>query len=612
MPIGFLAPIVLTAAPFVVAALVYAYRRKGVGERVVVSSLFLLRQLQPLSPRQKSFSPPLRFYVEMALLGSLLVAAAGLYFKKPTERFAILIDNSSSMESRLVVDGEVTSALARARFEAESFASALSGDAVVSLFRTVPECAEITSRESSPSEAVSEIRSLQVASGADNLAGCVARIMSARSYSSVFVLSDKTAQETPNGKGVTIRNVTEGASPRGNLALESIALRTLAGQQRAVVVGLKRHGAAAAAQVKMMLRGLSDQQVSFTQEALIKDQSQKQVIFKSPPAAAVYEVEISAAGSGEAAIRGDVLSFDNRAAVSNNVSSRSIAVVSDTTGATHGLEAVPGYTVEGYSRVDFDARHARVEAEHDLIVFYKTAPNQLPNQSSLFIIPPADGVFQSGDLLSQQQVASWDEHHPALNYLTMPLLTLDRAVTVRGPAWSEAIVRASSGAVLVAGELEGKRYAALGFDILPYEGGRSRYMSILTLNLIKWLGSGGTGVGFEAVGATLRVPPGASFVSTTVEELLVTERAGARFFVPREGGVYWLTKGDGLVQPVVVNGFEPSESALVDVVDLSGTQRTASEQVPSETPRTFEYWILLGVLVIAALDMGVMLRRGIA
>ena len=67
--IGLLTPTALLVLPLAVAGLVYAYLKRGKGERRQVASTLILKRLSQVSSARKIFTPPPRFFLELLILG---------------------------------------------------------------------------------------------------------------------------------------------------------------------------------------------------------------------------------------------------------------------------------------------------------------------------------------------------------------------------------------------------------------------------------------------------------------------------------------------------------------------------------------------------------------
>src|SRR5205807_6862094 len=74
--------------------------------------------------------------------------------------------------------------------------------------------------------------------------------------------------------------------------------------------------------------------------------------------------------------------------------------------------------------------------------------------------------------------------------------------------WMHEVIGGAGGALLLAGERQGHRFAATGFNPLPYLGRANLPMSILTLNLLGYLAQVGTQASALHTGEPLSIPAG--------------------------------------------------------------------------------------------------------
>src|SRR5206468_228015 len=119
-----------------------------------------------------------------------------------------------------------------------------------------------------------------------------------------------------------------------------------------------------------------------------------------------------------------------------------------------------------------------------LVLFHLTAPDTLPPTNAAFILPPeGNTLFPLGKATSQLQVTQWATAHPLTAYVTFSLLSPPYAQAFLPVSWCKPVLSATVGPLVLAGERDGRRYAAVGFDLLPYLGKKNLPTSILTLNL---------------------------------------------------------------------------------------------------------------------------------
>jgi hypothetical protein len=102
------------------------------------------------------------------------------------------------------------------------------------------------------------------------------------------------------------------------------------------------------------------------------------------------------------------------------------------------------------------------------------------------------------------------------------------------------VVTTNAGPVLVAGEHNQKRVAAVGGELFPFEGRKRPLLSILTLNLLKWISGSSIETGFSLPGVPVTVSEdvtGATAFEGEEIPLLSAEGEKARYFVPARPGL---------------------------------------------------------------------------
>ena len=157
-----------------------------------------------------------------------------------------------------------------------------------------------------------------------------------------------------------------------------------------------------------------------------------------------------------------------------------------------GFGGVPALGVQQISPAEFAKRAESDLARYSSVIFHRSAPARPPSVPTLLILPPADNpLFPVRDQADEGRITSWAAEHPITSYLKVPLLSPGSAAIFDVPLWAQSIMRVEEGAIVVAGESHGVRFAAVGMEMLPFEGARTPVLSVLTLNLLNWL-SGGT------------------------------------------------------------------------------------------------------------------------
>jgi hypothetical protein len=150
---------------------------------------------------------------------------------------------------------------------------------------------------------------------------------------------------------------------------------------------------------------------------------------------------------------------------------------------------------------------------------------------------------------------------------------------------------------VLAGEREGRRYVATGFDLLPYLGKRNLPISIFTLNLLGWLADQagqppslktGTSLTLAEESATIRFSDNENLASTGRVAPLLRQ------------GIYTVTEY-GVERRVAVNLSDEQESRLARPLRL-GALAAPPPVAPETTGQPLWPWLLLGALFLLLLD----------
>src|SRR2546425_1057238 len=182
----------------------------------------------------------------------------------------------------------------------------------------------------------------------------------------------------------------------------------------------------------------------------------------------------------------DGLAVDNEAyAVLPALTNVPVLLVTPSPDVAKSLRQIPNLKLERIPPQDYDPAKA---ARFPLVLFHLTAPDTLPPTNAAFILPPeGNALFPLGKATSQLQVTQWATAHPLTAYVTFSLLSPPYAQAFLPVSWCKPVISATVGPLVLAGERDGRRYAAVGFDLLPYLGKKNLPASILTLNLLGWL-----------------------------------------------------------------------------------------------------------------------------
>jgi hypothetical protein len=561
---GFFSPWLLTLLPLGLAALVYIYKQRNTTKRVQVSTLLFLKGFSKRAPSRSKFSPPPRFFFELALISLLILAASGLYRSGPSQTIAILIDNSFSM-SALEADTDQSTVLDRAIEGVKQELLKMGSDVLVELFTTAPSLLSLTSSVVSAAEAERALQRVAASFSAGEIESGLQRLASGGAYNQIIVFSDRTAIYPERAKdSISFRQMGRLAQMRSNVAIENVSFEPAAevgaelGQALGYVTATVRSFSEEEISLKILVESFDPGSGSF---AIISSQEAS-----LPPFA---QTSIQAAGSARAyrvlltSLKGaDLLPGDNSAWLSSEVDGRTVILVSEFTPAELGLlrlgnfsfKHIPPASYLGYS-----------PAAEDVFIFHRFVPKEFPDSDSLFILPPErNSLFVTRHVRQKLDLTHWQENHPLLSYLNLPLLSPLQAAVFTPPEWGQELIRVNEGTLLFEGKRAGKTYIALGMEIFPYEGKSSPLLSVFTLNLLRFLNQNlSLSSGFISTYGSLPeqlIGPATSIVAIDGQLAGQKVALSSGFGLP---GLYKLNYSDRLSEKLAaVNFFDPLESNL--------------------------------------------------
>ena len=327
---------------------------------------------------------------------------------------------------------------------------------------------------------------------------------------------------------------------------------------------------------------------------------------------------------------GDAAPFDNEARVILRESGQArILLVSEAApgGGDLGraLAAQPGATV---TVVKPDAYVDR--QRYDLTVFERFVPPALPRGAVFLVNPPADNPILpwsrpvgSGE---SPRIVRIDREDPVLAGVDLSGVTFGPGGGLITPGWATEILGADAGALILAGNFEGREIVAFGFDLTASNLPRKLAFPLLIGNIVERLQTHrvptaaplGGAVLFEPVAGTaavqLRGPGG------ELRALELRQSAGsvpAAYAVLTQPGLYTLIERDAggrtiVEEALAVNGGDPIASNLRDLpADLpratggaapggDGADRVGAGATPR---RLGELWPLLLAAVLLLLGL---------
>ena len=303
----------------------------------------------------------------------------------------------------------------------------------------------------------------------------------------------------------------------------------------------------------------------------------------------------------------DILAVDNTAWTVRNAAPAQVLVVGEgNLFLERALGLLPGLTPQ---RAAPD--QPLPETPFDLVIFDRVTPERLPEGNLLFIAPPASTeLFEVRGVMTQTQITHLEGQSPLLAFVKLNNFHLARAQAIQPPAWSQPLIEAKGGPLLLAGQPEQRRVAILAFDLFQSDLPLQVDFPILLLNLTRWLlpeTSLEQGQSLQAQQSfNLPVVPSAS-------ALLVETPGGRQLSIPAdrptfadtaEVGIYRvLEQGDGSTDPTLLAEFavnllaETETDLQPQTVQFTGTTPAPGQE--SLTGQREGWWLLaLGGLAV--------------
>jgi Aerotolerance regulator N-terminal len=579
-----------------VPALVLAYLARERPMRVVVSSVLAFRALR--GPRAERFRGrprfPWTFWIELALLCLAVLAIAGPYVVRRQRAIALVLDNSAAMQAR--------TASGHTRFDEtrDKLAAALSSEndvGEIAVYVTAPEPHRVADPFDTVADARDAITRSKVTDAPDE-PSAVARLLGQLASGTRFaevVFAGANPLSTPIPP--RIRAIAVGGAVR-NYAIGSFALRRESFGTPTLSAHLTIANFSESAQtLRVAITG--DGRALASSQAHLSPGEVGSLEFSSLAPAQVYRAELQPS---------DAFPLDNLAyATAGSVKSVTILFVSPTPGDAAGLSSLPGVIVTTRTPDQFSPADL---ADADLAIFEYGAPKQLPPANTMLVMPPpGDPVFGFATASTNKiQITSWRTPDPLTDSVNFRMLETRRGEYFDAHRWMEPVVSGAGGGLILAGNHEGHRYVAVGFNPFPYLGRANLPMSVLTLNMLSYLAGLSSEVTGFRTGDPWPVPAGVEkIVLPSGREVSV--KPGALFTAEMQG-IYELVGPGGSRTPRAVNLADLAASDLQNMPALGiETPPSATAAAPLFEHKTPLAADLLAAILILALAQALVLYR---
>lgn len=577
----FLNPAALYAF-FVLPLLLVAYLIKGRPRRLVFSSLLFLKDLS-VRPSDRPWGrlrlPPL-FFLQLVVLGLLILALGEPVFSTRLLNLAIVVDNSASMQA---LEGQ-KSRFQLAQEKARDLIGQLSSSARIDLYLTVPRLERVGEAQITPSEAAKLIASLvpyDLGDPAVDYGEEMVRLKKERDYERIFFLTDHPFQ----GRSESFRVLTIGR-PQNNFAITSfhVSRSSLIAQNFSARVEVTNFSDREET-VKVLLK--AEGRTLAARAVKIAPRKRAEASFEALPLHPFYEAELAAR---------DGLAMDNRRfAVAPTTKGIKLLGISPRPDALLSLGSIPGLTLKVIS----PQAYAKAAGEgHALEIFHFSTPVSLPQNDALFILPPdKNPLVTLGRALPRPVISGWSEPHPLTRYINFALFRPTYARPLKPLSIGEPVIQSPEGPLAIALEHQGFRYLVLGFDPFPYLGRENLPVSIFTLNLLDWFQEGMTNAG-TATGEPLSVAARQGGVIVTPEGAEFRIGEGQQFFFGTfTQGLYQLRRGKEQ-ELRAVNFRDDKESDLNHPTPISLQEKGGASASKSIVSHLWPYLLLVALLLL--------------
>lgn len=561
--LGASAPLLLLGVPLATALLVYVYRNLGTSTHAVVSTLLFLRELPNRPTSRKKFVPPLQFWIELAALSLLSLAAAEIFLANTGSTVAIVIDQSLSMEApgkdgtsrfesakRLAV-ADLTTSLPTTRFSVFSAHSTLT---------------PLSSSKVSALEATSTIAPLTPLHAEDRLQNYLTSLINSGQYDSVWVYTDRALEAAtiqPNLRIVSVAGDV-GGRPMANVWLRSLSTKMSEGKTYlsaslqevgtpTLPVTLSTFCYDIAAAAPSRPRMLPDTTIEAHNGVPITTQLGPLDFPWSHCRVVVTSSSTSAS---------DLLSGDNDGWITSESVASRVELVSPLSPGQLKIEKLGGVSV-----ISSASNVAPQPGAPLPKIVHRSTLSQQPDSPTLMVFPRAGPLPWGGEVRESQdravEISRWDNAHPVLRYINPTLLDIRATRLISCPPSATSLLTTTAGAVACVGEQQGVRYAIVGFEIFPFDGVKTPTLSILTLNLFKWTFESNSSSQGVLPYESMTLPRGVNEASYLAPDTIAIDISQRNTIVPTKTGIIQLSDSRlGTRSTKAVNLFSDHESDL--------------------------------------------------
>ena len=515
--------------------LIFAYRRKLNAKKKVVSSIILLKQLKTKARKKQKIKLPLRFFFE--LLGLCLLALAFALPISKSKKIAVVIDNSQSM-SAIDEGGRSRLELAKQKFSEEK-----AGDDY-------------------------KIFNISNSYYPDKMSKEIEKIHNKGTYDQIWVFSDKDI--VSNNEVKSFRIGTE----RKNLFISNVKIK-----DQKITANI-RHDSAEI-EIKLEEIDFNGNVLNRLEKKIVKIESNYNYSYEIEAPGSAYKISVSTKEE-------DSIKNDNIAWLANTAQKTDKALLiteqsSLETTELLGLEKIENLKISKTNKYD--------GKDYSFLIFHKTIPEELPKIPSLFILPAEfESTYLNLKTSNRENIniTYWDKSHEINSYLKLNLIKTIDAVNITPPLWTNSIINSEDASLLLVGIKNSVPLALSGIELLPYEGLKTPTLSILLVNIIKWLNQNksispelNTSEEIKIYNNSIVLTPEQTVIKDS--KTLTLEKPGIYLFSPEN-------------KAIAVNNFHEEESQTNKIIEQN-IELTKSEKKEKKSD-LWKYLIYSGIFLL--------------
>lgn len=608
---AFLTPLWLFAVPIAAGLLLYAYLRHGRNRQSKISSLFFIKQVTPsLARGRQKMALPWRLLFELLVLLALIAALSGAFLKSSSQRLVIVIDNSLSMGALLNPGKNNETLLDEAKRSAKSNLDLFSEINQTSVWITSPEPRQITDGFGTSNQARNQISDIAVSFSSGNISAVLARIKKGSNKTLIF--SDQSVLPQTESANPSIRLVPLNVlNPRReNVAIESVSMERSIDRDSSNITVIIQSYLNTEALCRIAVTKFANRKWSplAVREISLSGVGTREVILNidhkiAAASSEAFKAQIVSCTPDKA----NLLNLDDSAWLTSEQGQSQITLVSEFSAKQLGLSEISGIRIEARRPEDWELENSGKEGNlnSSLVIFHRYVPKVFPKTNALFISPPeGSGFFKSTKLAGTTQLVRWEKESPIIRYLTLPDISLKDAMLFSElPVWGIPLMYSSAGPIAIYGSLSQHRYATLGFEILPFEGRSNPFLSILTLNLIKWLSSSGENLESGTLSRISLKEPAkkASVIDGTIPEFSAILNLSGNILTLSSPGLVETFSADNN-RLISANFFSAEESNLLEPGLLSMPASGSTESQIKDPGLALEIYLIILALAVLFID----------